>query len=84
MNNNATDWITGVLDTAGQLIWVKHYDSEAQSITTGQGYGAKSGFDLHPLKYPSRPQRTLKVPESFKRLKIPLPHYHRGRGMNLR
>ncbi|WP_291914250.1 RHS repeat-associated core domain-containing protein [Chitinophaga sp. CB10] len=30
MNNSATDWVTGVLDTAGQLIWLKHYGSEAQ------------------------------------------------------
>ncbi|TSE03483.1 hypothetical protein [Aquimarina algiphila] len=46
--------------------------------------GAKPRFDIHPLNYPSKPARTLTIPAFFRKNKIPLPHYHRGRGNNLR
>lgn len=54
------------------------------SISVGDGYGAKPRLDLHPLNHPSKKMNTLTLPESIKNSNLPIPHYHRGKGNNLR
>ncbi|WP_080779088.1 RHS repeat-associated core domain-containing protein [Chryseobacterium phocaeense] len=48
------------------------------------GYGAQKRFDIHPLKHPSRKTSTITLPKWIKDKKIPVPHYHRGKGSNLK
>jgi RHS repeat-associated protein len=48
------------------------------------GYGAQKRFDIHPLKHPSKATNKLTIPKIFKDKKIPIPHYHKGKGNNLR
>ncbi len=54
------------------------------SISRGEGYGAKQRFDIHPLsnKMNSRSTSKMTIPEFLDGKK--LPHYHRGKGNNLR
>ncbi|QQV04487.1 RHS repeat-associated core domain-containing protein [Chryseobacterium sp. FDAARGOS 1104] len=48
------------------------------------GYGAQKRFDIHPLKHPSRKTSRLTLPKWVKDKKVPVPHYHRGKGSNLK
>ena len=48
------------------------------------GYGAQRRFDIHPLKHPSRRTSRLTLPKWIKDKKVPVPHYHRGKGSNLK
>ncbi|MCD0457813.1 RHS repeat-associated core domain-containing protein, partial [Chryseobacterium sp. LC2016-27] len=48
------------------------------------GYGAQKRFDIHPLKHPSRKTSKLTLPKWIIDKKVPVPHYHRGKGSNLK
>ncbi|QRA41339.1 SpvB/TcaC N-terminal domain-containing protein [Chryseobacterium cucumeris] len=48
------------------------------------GYGAQKRFDIHPLRHPSRRTSRLTLADWIKDNKIPVPHYHRGKGSNLK
>ncbi|MDR1056004.1 MAG: RHS repeat-associated core domain-containing protein [Prevotellaceae bacterium] len=50
------------------------------TVSRGSGYGAKSRFDIHKLMYPSKKNNSF---SSWVKGKT-LPHYHRGKGNNLR
>lgn len=52
------------------------------SISLGSSYGAKSRIDIHKLRYPSKKSNSMSLPKILKNL--PLPHYHRGKGNNLK
>ena len=54
------------------------------TVSNGKGWGAKPRVDVHPLKYPSKAGNRLSLPKILKNGKIPIPHYHRGKGNALR
>ena len=54
------------------------------TISKGSGYGSKPRFDIHPLKrtMKSRKESKMTIPEFMDGWY--LPHYHRGKGNNLK
>jgi hypothetical protein len=56
------------------------------TISKGKNYGAVERFDVHPLKHASKKSNTMTIPKFLQRpdgSSVPLPHYHKGKGMNL-
>lgn len=77
---------TGWSETVPQFKWLRESGGGINgfTISRGSGYGARPRFDFHKLSnsHNSRATSRMTIPKWLEGKK--LPHWHRGKGNNLR